>query len=629
MKKIALLLLCVCLLFVFCSCSANTDPTVPTGTNAPTDPTKTSAEPTQTSGDPAPKDPDPETAMDNFVKKLEAANYVVDVENYLKTSVVSPGQVTFTHNEQSSSINFAFVTVNGETFEGELYDNALSEVVYLSAGSAVDALGEVLPNYWIAASEGNMWDLFYNNVDDPLEFISYDEMVKKTVLGLGGYSEQVLSYAEEVHVRLDAEDPTAVRFTAHINQPENRMIHYDDLDITLRFGEAVSDARVEKWLSDPIYPPTRTGWTVMDRGMLDNVFLKGYGETAVPFPSFASYALVFDDSAYTERTEVFITDAHATEKDVEDYKAALLDAGYEAVDETLPDGSSATVYRMLLRPEKNAYAELYPYYDGGFALRGGMYYEAPEYDGLEQINGVLVENGFAAFDPTDVFTGWKAVDEAVPRSESWAYFFNYELYMPFILEYEDADAAEAYFESYGAKLLENGFVSQYAPGADSVQYSTPNGFTLFRYTFGEDGVVMLEFKSEKSLTADEVNKLISEHGLPEAGVHGDIGARDLTTYYYNIAEFKGVRLLVYQPFASSAEAEAFLDAYVAVLDEQGYYYVNPQTAGSNRTFLYLNEELGKYVGFDYFPGDNGATVTLEFVSIEPEEEDILGLALGH
>ena len=128
----------------------------------------------------------PDTAMENFVSKLTQGNYVIDAEGYLKTTVVSPEQVLFTHSAESMSDDYAFVTLDGETFEGVLDEGGLSDVIFVSNGSAVEALGALLPNGWITVSEGNMFNLFYNNVDNPLEFTSKEESVKLTLLSLGG-----------------------------------------------------------------------------------------------------------------------------------------------------------------------------------------------------------------------------------------------------------------------------------------------------------------------------------------------------------------------------------------------------------------------------------------------------------
>ena len=88
------------------------------------------------------------------------------------------------------------------------------------------------------------------------EFTSNDEIVKTTLLGLAGFSEIALYQMEEVHMLLDREDPSVVNFTAVMD--DAGMIHYDDLDRTLRFGEAKSDPRIESWLKTPSYPPTPT-----------------------------------------------------------------------------------------------------------------------------------------------------------------------------------------------------------------------------------------------------------------------------------------------------------------------------------------------------------------------------------
>ncbi len=569
------------------------------------------------------KEADPDTAMDNFVKKLQAGNYVIEPKDYAKTTVYSPELVYFTHYP-GSILNVAFITHDGETFECYIDEDALTDVAFVAPGNAIDAVSFLLPNHWITLSDGNMWDLFYNNVDNPLEFTSKDENVKTTLLGLAGYGELALSTMEEVHVLLDAEDPSSVRFTAKIG--DAGMIHYDDLDLTLQFGRATSDSRIDEWLKNPTYPPTRTAWTREDIAMMGLVFMRDYGETTVPFPDFASYALIFDPDAYMERTQIEISDAHATEQNLEDYIKVLTEQGYEKVSTTM-DGSDEeiTVYRKLLREEKGAYAELYPYYDNGFKLIGGMHYDVPEYEGIAAINEPLRENGFAELADTDVFSGWKASDTAAPRTEGWAYFFNYKLYLPMRLEYEDRDAAETYLKEYGNRMAELGYKEAYNP--DGGAYENANGFKSFKYSFSdEDQTVVLEFKNEISLTPEEANKLIQENGLPEANLHGDIGFRDTTPYYHETSGFEGLHALVYQPFSNTEEAEKYLDEYTDRMEDLGYIRVNPENVGCYRSFVYYNEELRKWVGFDLINYDDHASVTLEFFSYGGD--DILNNALS-
>ncbi len=317
---------------------------------------------------------------------------------------------------------------------------------------------------------------------------------------------------------------------------------------------------------------------------------------------------------------VLISDAHATEKDVEDYKALLVSRGYEPSEETLTDGTPVTVYRLLLRDDYRCYAELLPYFDNGLVLEGSLFYDEPSYDGLASISAAVAEKGFAPLDETDVFSGWYTVDTSASRSEGWAYYFTYDLYMQMLLSYSDFDSAKTYLEEYGSKLVDEGFAEAFFPGEEGGSFSSTNEFTSFRYTFNEDDTVLVEFKKEKCLTPEEVKALLAAHGIPETDIHGDIGARDATGYYHEISGFSGLHLNVYQPFDTVEEAEAFLDNYVAYQDEAGYYLFDPQKLGSQRNFLYFNEEEAKYVAFDLNLEEEGATVFFEFVSIEPDEE---------
>ncbi len=50
------------------------------------------------------------------------------------------------------------------------------------------------------------------------------------------------------------------------------------------------------------------------------------------------------------------------------------------------------------------------------------------------------------------------------------------------------------------------------------------------------------------------------------------------------------------------------------------YIFAPAKVGSARRFLYFNEELRKYVGFDLTGDADGATILFEFASFESEPE---------
>ena len=609
-NKLISLLLVLCLIFTCFGCDQQ---------KTPDDGGKTPDE-----GQVEPKTPDAETAMNNFVAKLEKANYVIEPASYVKTTVYSPDLVYFT-TTPGSFLNMAFMTLKDETFKGRLDEEDITYVEFEAPGKAIDAVASMLPNNWIDIADGNMWELFYNNVDNPLEFTSKDVNVKTTLLGLAGYSTQALDVMEDVHVLLDAEDPTEVRFTAAVG--DLGMIHYEDLDLTLKFGVATSDPRIDNWLKNPIYPDVRTGWDEYDLGSIESVFMRDYGEMTVPFPEFASYALIFDKNAYMDRSEVEIHDAHATEKNVEDYIKLLESKGYQKVTKKEDDGTEKTVYRMMLREAKHAYAELEVNYDEGFALIGRMFYDEPIYEGIAAFNEPLKEMGFPELNETDLFDGWYARQTAGARTESWQYFFNYRSYFYIPLQYEDHDAALAYFQEYGERLKASGYKETFAP--NGATYENSNGFKSFKYMFSEENdTVALTIKDEISLTPDEANRLIKQYNLPEANIHGDIAARNQTIYYHGLSGFKGLHMMIYQPFATTHEAEAFLDTYVAEMEALGYEPVNPISIGCYRDYAYMNDALAKYVGFDLINYSDHAQVTLEYHSIDLEDSTVLNSILN-
>lgn len=611
--KLIALILVFCLLLALCACGVGGGGNNANGSGN----TENEATPADIS----------EAAMNNFIKKLQACNYVAGKELNGKVSVVSPEQVHILYGDEEYSFSFAYMTLKGETFRSLVEGDAIEEVSFISKDNAVDALGQVLPNYWIDITDGNLFELFYNDPEKPLEFTSNEMDVKMTLGALAGYSELIVKKMQEVRMVMDAQDPVSVRFTADI--PDAGTVKYEDLDLTLTFGEAKSDPRIDKWCSAPVYPANKTAWTFNDTAMLDTVFNRGWGRTAVPFPAAASYALIMDDRAYGEFGGVRITDAHFTEKDVEDYKALLLEKGFRESPVTLDDGSSATVYRLLLREDYKAYSQIYLEYDNGLYLEGTLYHDDPVYEDFDQISAAVAENGFAALPETDIFTGWKAANHAATQSESWAYFFDYNFYTTFTLEYSDFESARTYLENYKDDLIRNhGFQEGFAPGDNTAEAESPNGFISFKYTFKTDGSVYVEFKNEKSLTVEETLAKLKEHGLPETDIKGVIGCREQTRYQYERSGFEGLFMFCYQTFDSAAEAEAYLDSYVPYLEDLGYIYFDPQKLDSQRQFLYFNEELRKYVGFDFIPGANSANINWEFFSAESELESIMSKTLG-
>ena len=232
----------------------------------------------------------------------------------------------------------------------------------------------------------------------------------------------------------------------------------------------------------------------------------------------------------------------------------------------------------------------------------------------------MQEHGFAPLADTDLFTGWSTTDEWASRTEGFAYFYEYDLYAPFALSFSDRAAAEGYWKDYGKKLTELGLLESYTPGEGKTEYKTPDGDKLLRITFLEDNTVTLEFKSSAVLSADDANRMLAEHGIPEIGFSGSISGKDIARYRYEISGFIGMMLTATQQYKSSAEAEQFLDSYVEELEKQGFLPIDdPRRAGSSRQFLFMNQEDRKYVAFDYYPGEDGASVLFECFSAEDDD----------
>ena len=183
MKRITAFTIACCLCILCCACGGNQG-TDPSSSEEDTTPAESAAG----VPDETPSEVLSEKAMDNFVKRLEAGNYVVRKEGFLKTTVCSPDLVYFLYDDESFD-DVAYITLDNETFQGVLGEDAVGDIAFASTEDAVRTARALLPNYWMTAGEGNMFNLFYNNVEKPLEFVSYEDAVKTTLIALAGYGD--------------------------------------------------------------------------------------------------------------------------------------------------------------------------------------------------------------------------------------------------------------------------------------------------------------------------------------------------------------------------------------------------------------------------------------------------------
>ena len=552
-----------------------------------------------------------EIAMENFLRKLDEGNYVIEAKGYAVTNVASPEEVAFLYeNEKTDDV--AYLTLDGETFRAVLGEEGLRETAFVSTDDAIRAAKTLLPNDWVRLSGGNIFNLFYNNVDEPLTFTSYEKALKESLLSMGGYRSIAINKMHEVTMTFDAQDPTEVRFQAVIDDDEAARIYYDDLDIVLTFGSAESDERIGAWKADPVYPETRTGWTEDDLFNLNSVFFAGYGERALPFPSFASYALTFDEQALAERETIVLSDHRASEQDVENYKKTLLSDGFEAAE----DGS---LFRKTLRKEYLCSVLASVDYEDGFRLEARRFYDNPEYESLEEINEALKANRFPALPEDRSVSVWSAIDTAAERSESWLYYYEYDLSLYATMDPADEKSARDYLEAYGKTMEKAGFVrvpANVVEGDEEVpfdSFESPEGLSVLKITADAAGTYTLQFRVQKGYSKEEAAKIMRESGFPEMEFIDGASCRSLAKYHEMTRGFDGTFLFVYQPFKSPKEADEFLTAYVEKLQEAGFEETNPVNVGSNRQNAYANVELNAYVGFDFIPEEKVTNVNLEFV----------------
>ncbi|MBR5341955.1 MAG: hypothetical protein IK151_08550 [Erysipelotrichaceae bacterium] len=560
----------------------------------------------------SPKKVDSEKAMENFLRKIEEGNYTMNAKDYLKTTVYSRDQISFDYVEDIY-VDFVAMSVNNETFQAYIEDGKLKETTFLSEGQAIDAASNRLPNCWMdeSFSEGNIWNLFYNIQEEPLKFVSYDDALKQSVLSFVGYGENTLRLMHEVYLVLDKEDPSSARIQAEMDEDMVARIFPEDVDIEIQFGNATSNELADAWMKAPVYPSARDKWNETDEFVFNSVFLPGYGLEAVPFPSFASYALSVDGENFVWEDAVRIRDSHASEKDMADYAAKLLTEGFSEESETQEDGSVRTVYRKLLRDEFNCYSSIALDYDNGVNITARKYYDCPEYDTLEQINEVITKIGYPALEDSDNFLSYKGTDKANEMTESWLYFFTYDLGLYVDIDYKSSEETMAYLENYENMLVENGF-KPVSSEEETDYYESENGFYNFRYNMTDNDTVTLLFKSEKYISTDEAEKLVKDAGFPAVDFKEPISCRDLKlfqkTQYGRDMKF----ITVSQEFESAEAAEEFLSDYEEALNNAGFDRVNPENVGSLKAIAISNDDLTSYVGIDYYPEQ--ALINFDFVT---------------
>ena len=508
-----------------------------------------------------------EQAMENFLANVAAGKYVMDFPEHVKTTVFSEDLVYYEFAEQYgigfgedvAYFEVAFMTVNGEeTFIGYFGENDAQLITFAeegkareiaSRGSEVSAINTRLPDYWtkFEVSGGNIWNLFTNyDADKPLSFVGtdYQNVIRDSMQIIAGLGESVINRMQDVYLEFEDEDARVAHFKTSFSAG---LTPVPDIDIVITFGDAASEPRAEAWMNDENreYPAAKTDWDDVDEMNLNAVFLPEYGRTAVPFPAFASYALTVDISRILSDDEIGIRDMKATEEDLEAYRNELLEAGFAAAEE---DGQEC--YRLLLREEYNCYSSIQLDYDRGVNITAKKHYEFPQYEGLEIVNEILTAAGYDALPENETFSEIRGEDRKNEMTESWVYFFGYDLGLYVNVRYDDYEEAERYLSAYSEILKAEGFETAFAEDENSeydelepnlseedakltiirklklealpfgeenyLRKETADGVKTFRFHFDGDGVTLrMLFKSEAFVAPETAETKSREAGVPK------------------------------------------------------------------------------------------------------------------
>lgn len=581
------------------------------------------------SEEPKPENPviSSEKAMENFFKKIEVCNYVVDNESGVKITVFSKDLVYF-----SGKNNLVYMTVNGqgddrvETFVGILDDDLLTkeDISFYGEGHAVEAISEKLLNCWGAIAGGNVWDLFTNFPEEPLKFQIIGEDLKLQILenfsGMGAFSSD---RPDEMFLWLESEDPTSAEIKITFESGTN------PIRIAIQFGvERPDTLPSDAWVKDSAreYPDRKAAWDEADEVVFNAVFNQGYDvETELmPFPNFATYAFLRDPFSTEYYNQIWIRDSRATREGMEEYIQKLLDLGFLPATETLEDGSERNCYHKVLKDFGDgfySYSSIYLEYDDGVNIVTRRYYNHKDYEGLDAINSLLTAKGFLPLTEADGLTRFDASDFTYEFLEGLASLFTYDLVLDVNIQYEDEEAAQAYLDAYLEAILAAGYrqVGEELYELDSEVYQ--NKFS-YNPEYRAAGMLQIRFKGQKYLSRAEANAAIEAAGFPGMELENyQSTSKEITTMYkimYNL-DHRAVYSVALS-FETSDDMIAFMDSYIdgKLLSDGFESVMNPLTVKvPYKEAAYYNAEKGLIVAFNV-PSLDSTFVTFHMIWVSDD-----------
>ncbi len=515
-----------------------------------------------------------EVAMANFFTKLYAGNFVINAAKGT-TTVYSEDQIYFKYATGYTDPGYAFITINDETFKAT-YTDSISNVQFVNDGSsALEVAAEITPICWIESLvyNRNIWDIFYNDPENPLKFSAHDENLKSQVLTMNGYVKSAVEFMGDVYVVLDNENPTQVHITADFS---GGLPNPDPIDIVITFGNAQASAVINAWMEDPQLPAAKTEWDETDKLIFNSLI---YDEDVIPFPTGASYALYYPYSFETMfyfLNAIEIRDHRAQESAVDAYIGLLTAAGFSSHED-----NGETTYRKLTSSEYHRYVSVLVEYDNGLNIYINNYYDLDEYSTFNEVRAIVSTKNYP--NPVDLpatMAFKSAIDYTPQQIEAMWYLMAYDTYIEVVLTYTDFDAAAEYMNEYIQRLTSAPY--NYVYDEEEEYYKSSNDSEnmrtgSFRWAYQNEEEIIMLFKSEAYVTPTEVRTYLAantDFPNPEFGVYSNVledhydSCRDIAKYTKLMSSSEYEHLYAFWlTFDSAADVDAYLNAYVALFDE--------------------------------------------------------------
>ena len=550
-------------------------------------------------------------AMENFKEKIFKSKYNIASTN-LTTNVVSDNLVFFDYDDGQNH-DFAAMTVDNETFQSRVDMGEIKGVMFVNKGLARKVAEQSLPNYWFEEEKlgKDIWDMFEMTQpnDNKLHYLvkNNDRTIQTSLAAFLGLNQAFVGGLTNISMEFDKEDVTQATINAKFSDGSSPTAK--DVSATINIGSATTSELAEQWMAepnrmmpDPLGP--RGKWTDNPLIVIDSILMLNNATEAgayVPFADFLSYAVWTNLGATTSEAGAIIHDYHGTIRNVEDYKAKLIEQEFTL--KKTPAGEPYYTKILRAKGDYGVYARIEVKYDHGFYLNVNREYEVYRFNTRDALNTLINGKGFAAFPETEDVHGWFGEDEYFMQTENWAYFYNFTLYPVVQLKYTDKNKAVEYMEKYGKALEGLGFKrGQTSSTLDTWEYIDGEVDLIFKYALDNAGNMEFMLKRDEFDDPAVMKSVMEAAGFPTIDITAGefVTTQDHTIFEYRYQSIKcdaAYRNTYY--FETNDEAKQFLADYEKSLRDAGFQKKDQYYVKGNLTFQ-GNDATGGMVGLYFF-----------------------------